>query len=49
VGDVRKEEGGTMAARSRGQEMMSRTPADANGKCHGGGKDPILDKFVDKP
>jgi len=67
-------DGDTMAARSRSPQIMadaaveilSRPPADVNGKCfidsavlaesgvtdlsrYGGGKDPILDIFVDKP
>ncbi len=67
-------QGDTMAARSRSPQIMadaaveilSRPPADVNGKCfidsavlaesgvtdlsgYGGGKDPILDIFVDKP
>jgi NAD(P)-dependent dehydrogenase (short-subunit alcohol dehydrogenase family) len=67
-------DGDKMAARSRSPEIMadaaveilSRPPADVNGKCfidsavlaetgvtdlssYGGGDDPILDIFVDKP
>jgi citronellol/citronellal dehydrogenase len=65
VGDVRKEDD-VQRAVDAAVELLSRPPAEVNGKCfvdsavlaergvtdlsrYGGGDDPIVDIFVDKP